>query len=211
VSYFIESLAPREGARSAIEGAVMGSYSENATASAMGGQVAGRGALREAAEHIDDVALSGLKILEQKLGPATAEQLEKQVRVINVMRTELWARLGGRFKGLSALTRYADDFVMCFVHEEDARRVLALLGKRFALWCKAHRHAPFSAQHEALSRKLQGHCGYFGITGNHDALNRFHHQVKIEAAYHLSQTDAGATAPANVHQLGLGVGYVFLL
>jgi len=148
VSCFIESLAPREGARSAIEGAVKGSYSENATTSAMGGQVvvgfipivgqladlrdllkalsdladhkegaiigvaagvvgfipgldflkaggtvAGRAALRDAAEHIDDVALSGLKVLERKLGPATAEQLEKQVRVINVMRTELGARL----------------------------------------------------------------------------------------------------------------------
>lgn len=155
-----------------------------------------------------------------------------------------------RLKGPSTLIRYADDFVACFVHEEDARRVMAVLGQRFAkyglelhpsktrliafnrpdsgkedgrddppqsgtfdflgfthhwgvtykgrwtvkrrtaksrlsrsikriaLWCKAHRHDPIQAQHEALSRKLQGHYGYFGITGNHDALNRFHHQVK---------------------------------
>lgn len=156
-----------------------------------------------------------------------------------------------RLKGPSTLIRYADDFVACFVHEEDARRVMAVLGKRFAkyglelhpsktrliaferprkgkdskgpdeppqsgsfdflgfthhwgvtykgrwtvkrrtaksrmsrsikriaLWCKAHRHDPFQSQHEALSRKLRGHYGYFGITGNYECLNRFHHQVR---------------------------------
>jgi group II intron reverse transcriptase/maturase len=37
-----------------------------------------------------------------------------------------------RLKGKSFLTRYADDFVMGFACEEDARRVLAVLPKRFA-------------------------------------------------------------------------------
>ncbi len=37
-----------------------------------------------------------------------------------------------RLKGESFLIRYADDFVMGFSHEEDARRVLAVLPKRFA-------------------------------------------------------------------------------
>jgi group II intron reverse transcriptase/maturase len=37
-----------------------------------------------------------------------------------------------RLKGRSFLTRYADDFVMGFACEEDARRVLAVLPKRFA-------------------------------------------------------------------------------
>ncbi|HWT80630.1 MAG TPA: reverse transcriptase domain-containing protein, partial [Candidatus Methylomirabilis sp.] len=37
-----------------------------------------------------------------------------------------------RLKGRSFLIRYADDFVMGFTHEEDARRVLAVLPKRFA-------------------------------------------------------------------------------
>jgi group II intron reverse transcriptase/maturase len=37
-----------------------------------------------------------------------------------------------RLKGRSFLIRYADDFVMGFAHEEDARRVLAVLPKRFA-------------------------------------------------------------------------------
>jgi len=37
-----------------------------------------------------------------------------------------------RLRGRSFLTRYADDFVMGFACEEDARRVLAVLPKRFA-------------------------------------------------------------------------------
>ena len=37
-----------------------------------------------------------------------------------------------RLKGQSFLIRYADDFVMGFSHEEDARRVMEILPKRFA-------------------------------------------------------------------------------
>jgi group II intron reverse transcriptase/maturase len=37
-----------------------------------------------------------------------------------------------RLKGASFLIRYADDFVMGFQHESDARRVLAVLPKRFS-------------------------------------------------------------------------------
>lgn len=36
-----------------------------------------------------------------------------------------------RLRGPSILVRYCDDFVMMFAHEEDARRVLEVLGKRF--------------------------------------------------------------------------------
>src|SRR5215469_6801670 len=36
-----------------------------------------------------------------------------------------------RLKGRSFLIRYADDFIMGFSHEEDARRVMAVLPKRF--------------------------------------------------------------------------------
>ena len=137
------------------------------------------------------------------------------------------------------LIRYADDMVMVFADEGDARRVLEVLPKRlgkygltlhpektrlvdfrrprdrggkgprrpterpatfdllgFTLywgrsrrgrwvvqrqtardrfsrslrainsWCKRYRHAPIEWQHEKLSRKLRGHCAYYGITGN---------------------------------------------
>lgn len=45
------------------------------------------------------------------------------------------------------------------------------------LWCQAHRHAPLREQQEALSAKLRGHYGYFGITGNARALLSFRKEV----------------------------------
>jgi len=149
-----------------------------------------------------------------------------------------------RLQGRTMLVRYADDAVMLFSREEDARRVMEVLPKRFAKygltlhpsktrlvefrrpdrrpprdggeggpgtfdllgfshywglsrkghwvvkqrtardrftravrkvadWCRLHRHRPIAEQHQALTQKLRGHFGYYGITGNHDALERF--------------------------------------
>jgi RNA-directed DNA polymerase len=158
---------------------------------------------------------------------------------------QVWPRLRGR----SFLIRYADDAVLGFSCEDDARRVLAVLSQRFAKyglrlhpektrlldfrrpppdggrgggpgagrgfdllgfthfwarsrrgqwvvkrktakdrycravhrfgqWCRRYRHLPLAEQHRALSRKLQGHYGYYGITGNGPALGRFRHEVE---------------------------------
>lgn len=37
-------------------------------------------------------------------------------------------------------------------------------------WCRSNRHKPIKAQHEALSRRLQGHYNYFGVSGNFRSL-----------------------------------------
>jgi len=154
-----------------------------------------------------------------------------------------------RLRGRAFLVRYADDAVLTFECEEDARRVMDVLPKRFdkyglslhpdktrmvpfqspswnrpmgdeivppetfdllgfthywglsqrrrwaikrktasdrftrALrrideWCRRHMHEPLGVQHQALSRKLRGHYGYYGITGNSRALVRFRYEVK---------------------------------
>jgi len=152
-----------------------------------------------------------------------------------------------RLKGRAYVVRYADDFVIGFTEDEDARRVMDVLPKRFgrygltihpdktrlvpfrkpqgerkgpdgkgpgtfdflgfthfwarsrkgnwclkrktaasrftravkmiSQWCRAHRHDPIAEQHTALCQKLQGHAGYYGITGNSPALSRFRHEV----------------------------------
>jgi group II intron reverse transcriptase/maturase len=154
-----------------------------------------------------------------------------------------------RLKGRAFLVRYADDFVMGFACEEDARQVLDVLPKRFgrygltlhpdktrlvpfcrpsqdtgsgqaagsrtgtfdllgfthywgrsrkgfwvvkqktaqgrlrralrkiAQWCRQHRHDSISEQHRTLSQKLRGHYGYYGITGNGMAIQRFRNLV----------------------------------
>jgi RNA-directed DNA polymerase len=149
-----------------------------------------------------------------------------------------------RLKGQAFLIRYADDVVIGFEREDDARRVLEVLPKRFgkygltlhpaktrlvyfepprdgdgprpgtfdllgfthywgksrkgaplikrktagsrlrraltrvAEWCRGHRHDRMKEQHRALARKLQGHYGYYGITGNAQCLQSFLHSVE---------------------------------
>ena len=152
-----------------------------------------------------------------------------------------------RLKGRAYVVRYADDFVIGFTEDEDARRVMDVLPKRFGKygltihpdktrlvpfrkpqgerkgpdgdgpgtfdflgfthfwarsrkgnwvlkrktaasrftravrtidqWCRSHRHDPIAEQHAVLCQKLQGHAGYYGITGNSPALARFYHEV----------------------------------
>lgn len=156
--------------------------------------------------------------------------------------TEARPRLSGR----AQLIRYADDFVIAFEREADARRVMNVLPKRFGKygltlhpdktrlvdftrprhggrdddgpgsfellgfnhhwalsrkgnwvvkrstmrsrftralgrvrdWCRINRHLPIAEQCKALGQKLRGHFGYYGITGNSEALARFAHEVQ---------------------------------
>ncbi|WP_435005380.1 group II intron reverse transcriptase/maturase [Tundrisphaera lichenicola] len=40
----------------------------------------------------------------------------------------------------------------------------------FSEWCRLNRHDPIEDQHQKLKQKLQGHYGYYGITGNYFSL-----------------------------------------
>jgi RNA-directed DNA polymerase len=151
-----------------------------------------------------------------------------------------------RLKGQAFLIRYADDAVLAFSSEDDARRVMAVLPKRFgkyglklhpektrlvlfsrprrndtprsaeagsfdllgfthfwgksrrdfwvvkrqtsrsrfgralrrvSLWCRQHLHDAIAMQHQHLARMVKGHYGYFGITGNANALAAFRYEV----------------------------------
>jgi group II intron reverse transcriptase/maturase len=153
-----------------------------------------------------------------------------------------------RLRGRAFLIRYADDFVIAFAQEADAKRVMEVLPKRFGKygltlhpdktrlvnfnrprpsgqdgdgdkpgsfdllgfthtwgrsrkgrwivqrrtmrsrftrslvrvreWCRAHRHLPVAEQCKALGRKMRGHFGYYGITGNFEALDRYANEVQ---------------------------------
>jgi len=50
--------------------------------------------------------------------------------------------------------------------------------RAFSDWCREHRHEPIRDQHASLSRKLHGHYGYFGITGNSKRLSDFRWRVE---------------------------------
>jgi group II intron reverse transcriptase/maturase len=153
-----------------------------------------------------------------------------------------------RLHGDGRLVRYADDFVIVFEWEADARRVMEVLPKRFGKygltlhpdktrlvkfskprpaggkdddddgsgsfdflglthhwgrsrkgtmvvrqktmrsrftrsltrireWCRQNRHRPIAEQRRLLAMKLRGHYGYYGLTGNSEALQRFAYEV----------------------------------
>ena len=45
-------------------------------------------------------------------------------------------------------------------------------------WCRANLHKPLAEQQRVLGQKLRGHCAYYGITGNGNALSAFRHEVQ---------------------------------
>jgi len=153
---------------------------------------------------------------------------------------DLWfeQEVKSRLRGRATLIRYADDFIIGFEEEEDARRVMDVLGKRLGrfgltlhpdktrllpfrrppagqqrgkgpatfdflgftlywarsrkgrwgmlcktrsvslrrlihsvyVWCRRHRHSSVKDQHTALTRRIQGHFNYFGVSGNFRSL-----------------------------------------
>jgi group II intron reverse transcriptase/maturase len=163
-----------------------------------------------------------------------------------VLDTWFESEVKPRLQGHAFLVRYADDAVIAFSSEEDARKVLDVLPKRFgkygltlhpektrlvefhrprrddtpkdaasgsfdllgfthfwgksrtdswvvkrqtarsrfgralqrvSQWCRVHLHDEVSRQHQHLVRMVNGHYGYFGITGNANALSAFLYQV----------------------------------
>jgi len=44
---------------------------------------------------------------------------------------------------------------------------------RLSEWCRWHRHDPLETQHQMLTKKLNGHYAYYGITSNFDRIARF--------------------------------------
>lgn len=149
-------------------------------------------------------------------------------------------------RGKASLIRYADDFVIGFELEDDARKVMEVLPKRMAKYgltlhpdktrllpfrrppqrqtegkgeatfdflgftlywarsakgrwgmqcktrraslrraiksiydyCRSHRHQPVQVQHQALGRRVSGHYGYFGVSGNYRSLLLFARAVR---------------------------------
>jgi len=65
--------------------------------------------------------------------------------------------------------------------------------KRISEWCRANRHRPVAEQHDVLSQKLQGHYGYYGITGNMRGLTRFVHEVERTWRRWLDRRSSGRT------------------
>ena len=57
-----------------------------------------------------------------------------------------------------------------FAMQKTAKDRLRRTLRRLSEWCRWHRHDPLKTQHLMLVKKLKGHYGYYGITGNYPAL-----------------------------------------
>jgi group II intron reverse transcriptase/maturase len=62
-------------------------------------------------------------------------------------------------------------------------------------WCRRNRHRPVGEQCRMLSQKLRGHYGYYGITGNSEALSRFRFEVLRTWRKWLSRRSGRARIP----------------
>jgi RNA-directed DNA polymerase len=77
-----------------------------------------------------------------------------------------------------------------FAMQKTAKDRLSRALRRFSEWCRWHRHDPLNTQHLMLVKKLKGHYGYYGITGNFPALAQVFYAVKRiwrKALAHRSQ------------------------
>jgi group II intron reverse transcriptase/maturase len=59
------------------------------------------------------------------------------------------------------------------VKRKTARSRLKRAFRTLSEWCRKNRHLPIEEQHQTLKQKLQGHYGYYGITGNFACLQNF--------------------------------------
>jgi RNA-directed DNA polymerase len=50
--------------------------------------------------------------------------------------------------------------------------------RRVSQWCRWHRHDRVKTQHLTLTKKLEGHYAYFGVTANFRMLAKFLNEVK---------------------------------
>ena len=73
------------------------------------------------------------------------------------------------------------------IKRKTARSRLKRAFQALADWCRKHRHQPLPVQHQTLKQKLQGHYGYYGITGNFPSLLEFREGVRKLWQYWLSR------------------------
>src|SRR5580658_4455541 len=185
--------------------------------------------------------LDGAEYAEPETGTAQGSVLSPMLGNVYLhYALDLWfeREVKPRLRGEAHLVRYADDFVLTFERQDDAERVMDVLGKRMgrfgltlhpdkarllpfrrpparqaggkgpatfdclgftlhwqrarsghwgmmcktrsarlrrsvqavADWCRRHRHLPVTVQHAALTRRIQGHFNYFGVSGNFRSL-----------------------------------------
>lgn len=124
-----------------------------------------------------------LNVLPKRLGKYGLELHPDKTRLVDFRRPDRFAQKGaGEGSGTFDLLGFTHHWGKArsgkwVVKQRTAKDRFRRALKRIAEWCQKHRHDAVSAQHKALSQKLRGHYGYFGITGNSAVLGRFYERV----------------------------------
>ena len=63
------------------------------------------------------------------------------------------------------------------IRRKTMRKRLTRALKAMSQWCRENRHESLFEQVATLGRKLKGHFGYYGITGNFRAIQRYRQEV----------------------------------
>jgi group II intron reverse transcriptase/maturase len=99
------------------------------------GRIADESLMRLVGKCLQVGVLDGAEYSEPDVGTAQGSVLSPllgNVYLHHVLDSWFEREVTPRMRGSSELIRYCDDFVMCFEHEDDARRVMAVLGQRMA-------------------------------------------------------------------------------
>jgi hypothetical protein len=118
-------------------------------------------------------------VLAKRFGRYGLEVQEAKSRLLNFSRPiekgqkpEVFDSLGSsHFWGKS---RKGNRVVKCKTSGKKLRKAI----KRVYLWCGENRHMPGKEQWAVFCRKLHGHYGYYGITGNIRSLKGYSRQTK---------------------------------
>ena len=76
-----------------------------------------------------------------------------------------WAKVSFDFLGFTLHWRRARSGrwgMWCKTRSSRVQRAMTVA----AAWCRRHRHLTVAVQHAALTRRIQGHFNYFGVSGN---------------------------------------------
>lgn len=125
-----------------------------------------------------------LEVLPKRLGKYGLELHPEKTRQVDFRRPDRFSPEGGNagpgtfdllgFTHYWGKARSGKWIVKRRTAKDRFRRAL----KRVGDWCREHRHDEVRTQQQVIAQKVLGHFGYFGITGNFEAISRFLHEVK---------------------------------
>lgn len=129
----------------------------------------------------EDDAKRVLAELSNRLSAFGLSLHPEKTRLVDFRRPKSSARRGAGSFSFLGFTHFwgRSRFWKWIVRRKTAKDRFSRAVRTANEWCRAHRHLPVREQHRLLSRKLQEHDAYFGITGNSGSLVRLRFMVQI--------------------------------